>query len=122
MRRAVGVEAVDAERENRDIALGRSRAGDEIGLGDLADEQTGGLVDPEAARRSPQVDSELQQLALARLPAVELGLDPQRRADAGDQLDAVDRLGDVVGGAGDEGVGRVSMSSRAVTMIIGTSA
>ena len=105
--RAIGVETVEREREDRDrfvaVVLGH---GGEIGFGDLADEQAGRFVDPQRGAPVAPARHESQQFALARLAAVELGLELERRAHARDQLDAVDRLGDVVGGAGDEGVGQ----------------
>ena len=120
---AIALQAVDRQGDDRHrlVALVADRGG-EIGLRDLADEQAGRLVDPQAGAAIAPARQKAQQFALARLPAVELGLEPQCRAHARDQLDAVDRLGDVVGGAGHEGVGQAcSMSSRDVTMMMGRS-
>ena len=107
MREAISVVTVEREREDRDwfiaMVLGR---GAEIGFGRLADEQAGRFVDPPRSAPVAPVANEGTQFALARLAAVELGLELERGAHARDQLDAIDRLGDVVGRAGDEGVGQ----------------
>jgi hypothetical protein len=50
------------------------------------------------------VRKELEQLAFARLAAIEFGLELERRAHARDQLDAVERLADVVVGARQKGI------------------
>ena len=107
MRAAVGVVTVEREREDRDcfdaMALGD---GAEIGFGGLADEQTRRFVDPPLGAPVAPAGNKVMQFAFPRLAAVELGLELERGTYAGDELRAIDRLGDVVGRAGDEGVGQ----------------